>query len=382
MATPTVGGFIPTLIPPTATPTATATPVQEPTATPTPTPQPPTLPPVLEGIWISAEELAMLPMEGKAWGKLKAAADAELGEPNLAGYTAAHDVNTLAVALVYARTGDAGYRQKAAEAIHAVIGTEYSGRQREADSAIGALAVTVSRNLFAYVIAADLIGLAEYDPELDAGFRSWIDALRYAEWDDHSLIYTDEVRPNNRGRMAGANRAAVAAYLGDEAELASAAQVLQGFLGDRESYAAFDYPEDLSWQDVPTRTVGINPVGATKDDFSIDGALAEEMRRGCSFQVPPCPTGAPWEALTGIVAEAMILHRQGYDVWNWEDQAILRAVQFLYDLHLQYPLDEWWAKGDDRWVPWVVNHVYPTDFPTEPVRIGKIMGWTDWSHAP
>jgi hypothetical protein len=379
---PTSLSSLVTLIPPTETPTPTATAVRNPTATPTTTPEPPSLPPVTEGIWISAAELATQPTNSKAWANMKAAADGDFGEPNVAALSGNHDVNTLAAALVYARTGEERYRQKAAEAIHAVIGTEYSGRRSGEDSAIGASAVTIGRNLPGYVIAADLIGLTEYDPMLDEALRTWIGDLRYVEWDDDSLISSDETRLNNRGRMSGASRAAVAAYLGDEAELARAAQVLKGYLGDTETYAGFDTSDELSWQGVVSGTVGVNPAGATSEDFSIDGALPEEMRRGCPFQIPPCPTGAPWEALQGIVAEAVILGRQGYDVWNWEDQAILRAVQFLHDLNLQYPEAEWWAKGDDRWVPWIVNHVYGTDFPVEPVRIGKIMGWTDWSHAP
>jgi hypothetical protein len=335
-----------------------------------------------KGIWISAAELASRPMSGSAWEKLKATADGELGEPNVAGYTANHDVNTLAVALVYARTAEPGYRQKAAEAIISAIGTEYSGRRSGPDSQQGALAVTVSRNLVSYVIAADLIDLEEYDVQMDAEFRSWIDGLRYVEWPDHSLIYNHMVRANNHGQMAGASRAAIAAYLGDEVELAHTAQVLKGFLGDREIYAAFDFPRDLSWQADPSQQVGINPTGSTRDGFSIDGALTEEMRRGCSFQIPPCPINYPWEALQGLLVDAMILYRQGYDVWNWEDQAILRAVQFLYDLDRQYPEGEWWAKGDDRWVPWLINYIYGTNFPTEQARIGKNMGWTDWTHAP
>ena len=46
----------------------------------------------------------------------------------MAGYTANHDVQTLAVALVYARTGQGWYRAKAAEAIRAVMGTEQTGQ--------------------------------------------------------------------------------------------------------------------------------------------------------------------------------------------------------------------------------------------------------------
>jgi hypothetical protein len=350
----------------------------------TPTPLPPplqTLPPVSGGIWVSPEELAVLPMFGSAWNKLKEAADGDIGEANMAGYTANHDVNTLAVALVYARTGEAGHRQKAAEAIRSAIGTEHTGRRKGPNSPQGALAVTIARNLVSYVIAADLIELGDYDAQLDAEFRSWIDGLQYEEWEDHSLVYNCEVRANNHGAMAGASRAAVAVYLEDQADLERTAQVFKGLLGDRDIYTGFDFPKDLSWQVDPFRPVAINPFGATKEGYLIDGALPEEMRRGGPFQFPPSPTGYPWESLQGIVVEAMILYRQGYDAWNWEDQAILRAVQFLYDLHIQYPEDEWWAKGDDKWIPWLVNYVYRTNFPTRSARSGKNMGWTDWTHA-
>lgn len=372
---------------PTVTPTPTAVvplvilpPIVTPTLTPTP-PRP-TLPPVTKGIWISAEELAALPMSGGAWERLKETADGQIDDANLAGYTANDDVQTLAVALVYARTGDAAYQKKAADAIRAAMGTEYSGRVKGPNSAQGALAVTLSRNLVSYIIAADLVGLSEYDPRFDARFRSWLVDLRDTEWADDSIVANDEQRVNNHGRMAGASRAAIAVYLDDEVELEQTARVFRGFLGDRSTYAGFKYARDLSWQADPDAPVGINPLGAVKDGYVIDGALPEEMRRGCSFQIPPCYSNYPWEGLQGILVEAVILRRQGYDVWSWEDQAILRAVQFLYDLQRAYPEEEWWAPGDDRWIPWLVNAVYGTDFPTEPVtRPGKNMGWTDWTHA-
>lgn len=320
-------------------------------------------------------------MEGRAWERLEAAADGELEIANMAGYTANHDVETLAVALVYARTGEEAYRDKAAQAIRATMGTEYTGLQKGPDSEQGALAVIVGRNLVSYVIAADLIGLAQYDPQLDAEFRAWIEGLLREEWPDGSLVSEDERRANNHGRMAGASRAAVAVYLGDEEELSRAAMIFKGMLGDREIYTGFDFDEDVSWQADPALPVGINPPGAVKEDLAIGGALPEEMRRGCSFQLPPCPTSYPWEALQGIVVEANILHRQGFDVWEWQDQAILRAVQFLYELQQEYEDDPWWAEGDDTWVPWLINDVYSTDFPTDVARMGKNMGWTDWTHG-
>jgi len=158
--------------------------------------------------------------------------------------------------------------------------------------------------------------------------------------------------------------------------------VFRGFLGDRASYDAFLWTQDLSWQADEDAPVGINPVGAVKQGVDIDGALPEEMRRGDSFQSPPEPTGYVWEALQGILVEAVILDRAGYDVFRWEDQAILRAVHFIHDLQDQYPDAGWWATGDDTWVPWVVNAAYGTAFPTDPAAVGKCMGWTDWTHAP
>ena len=53
------------------------------------------------------------------------------------------------------------------------------------------------------------------------------------------------------------------------------------------------------------------------------------------------PVGEPSAVL--LVAE--ILDRQGYDAWAWEDQALLRAADFLHEIDLAY--GGWWAEGDD-----------------------------------
>jgi hypothetical protein len=320
-------------------------------------------------VWISAGEVAGQPMSGEAWEDMKAAADSDLGTPTVAEYNAVHDVNTLAVALVYARTGDEWYRQKAAAAIQAVIGTEAGG-----------LAVMLSRNLLSYIIAADLISLQGYDPALDAQFRDWISAVRYTEFPDGTMINNHEKRANNHGTVAGASRAAIAIYLDETEELARTAEVFRGWLGDRTAYAGFNYgADDMSWHVDPNQPVAINPPGAFKDGFPIGGAMPEEMRRGCPFQVPPCQTDYPWGGLQGALAQAMILSRQGYDVWTWQDQALLRAVYYLDSLEQQY--GGWWASGDDTHLPWIVNFVYGTDFPTSPANIGKNMGWTDWMYG-
>jgi hypothetical protein len=349
----------------TIAPPGTPSPTPTPTPSPTPTPPPPA---PTGGLWISAADLARLPTSGAAWDRMKAAADGDLGTPTLADYNANHDVRTLAVALVYGRTGEARYRQKAADAIRAAIGKEEGG-----------LAIMLARNLVCYIISADLIDLKSYDPALDGQFRQWISAMRTKQFSDGSLISEHERRANNHGTMPGASRAAIAVYLGDAQELARTALIFKGWVGDRSAYASFKYPYDLSWQADATRPVAINPVGAVKQGHSIDGAMPEEMRRGCAFKWPPCQTGYPWEGLQGALVQANILSRQGYDVWNWENRALLRAVQYLQWLEQQYP--GWWAKGDDTWVPWFVNYAYGTNFPTSAANIGKNMGWTDWMYG-
>lgn len=98
------------------------------------------------------------------------------------------------------------------------------------------------------------------------------------------------------------------------------------------------------------------------------------MRRGGSFQWPPIKTGYAWEALQGALVQAEILSRAGFPTWDWQDRALLRAVNFLYSI-------DWKPEGDDEWQVWLVNHAYGTSFPAAlPAKPGKNMGWTDWTY--
>lgn len=313
---------------------------------------------------MSRDVLKRLPMRGAAWARLKRAANGSLGAARIADKVDDHDVRTLAVALVYARTEQPWLRRKAAEAIESAIGTE-----RDGDT------LALARNLFAYVVAADLIDLRRYDAAFDGRFRAWLREVRVAELEGRTLVGTHEERPNNWGTHAGASRAVVAAYLGDKRELARSAAVFKGWLGDRSAYAGFDYG-NRSWQFNPKEPVGVNPAGATIDGYSVDGVLPDDQRRSGRFEWPPDRENYVWEALQGAVAQAQVLYRQGYPVWSWQDRAILRAVQWLHQ-SAGYPAD-----GDDTWLPWLVNTVYRTSFPTRPpVLTGKNMAWTDWTHG-
>jgi hypothetical protein len=354
------------------------------------TPPPPrTRPEAGKGIWISRAQVRRLPISGPAWERLKAAADGPLGVADIADQDSNHDVRTLAVALVYARTGEESYRAKAADAIESVIGTEDAGRT-----------LALGRNLLPYTIAADLIDLRTYDPAGEATFRAWLAAVRREPFGrgprPGTLISTAENSMSNWGGMAGASRVAVAAYLGDEEDLARAAKVMKGWLGDRSAYPGIPGPlfgpddlgkgfragggeDDLSWQADPNRPRGVNPEGARKEGHSIDGALPDDMRRGGPFQWPPIYTQYPREALSGFVALAEVLHRQGYDVYAWEDQALLRATRFLFELEQEFPEEEWWEPGVP--VYWIINDRYGTSFPVGENTVQRNVGWTDWTHA-
>jgi hypothetical protein len=331
-------------------------------------------PPLQPGIWVTPAELQDVPTSGEAWSRLVELADEDIGDPELDAKNSAEDVETLAAALVYARTGDEAYREKAAEKVMEAIGTEEGGRT-----------LSLARGLQSYVIAADLIDLRDLDRDRDEEFRRWLRDVRNEELRPESnptLVLTHELRPNNWGTHAGASRIAADVYLDDREDLARAAAVFKGYLGDRRVYRGFVFGDDASWQADPAAPVGINPAGARRDGDDVDGVLPDDMRRGCELRFPPCETGYPWEALQGAVVQAELLSRQGYDAWNWQDKALLRAVRYLYDLDERYPDDGWAATGDDSWMPWLLNARYgdvlPTDAETRP---GKGMGFADWTHS-
>jgi hypothetical protein len=313
------------------------------------------------GIWISVEEVMALPTSGPAWERVLAVAMQDPGAPNLSDQDQDHNVMVLAKALVCVRLDDAARCDEVRAAVMDAIETENGGRT-----------LALGRELLAYVVAADLVGLPETD---DAIFRAWLADVIHEELEGRTLVTTHEDRPNNWGTHAGASRVAVAVYLDDEAEIDRCAVVFRGWLGDRDAYAGFAYGESW-WQSDPRNPVGINPMGATIMGQNVDGVLPDDQRRAGPFAWPPPQENYVYEALQGSIAQAVILHRLGYDVWSWQDQALLRAYLWLHQ-QASYP-----AAGDDTWQMHLVNHYYGTSLPApELAAPGKNIGWTDWTHA-
>src|SRR3954469_15606970 len=195
------------------------------------------------GLWISRAEVMQLPERGPAWTQLRRIADRPIERPDLSNQDSAADTEVLANALVYARTRSKRLRGKVAAALTSAIGTERGGRT-----------LALGRGLVSYVVAADLIDFAHYDRARARAFRDWLAPGRYerlAPSDYPTLVATHELRPNNWGTHAGASRIAADVYLHGQGDLARAAAVFKGWLGDRSSYSGFRFGDDLSWQADP-----------------------------------------------------------------------------------------------------------------------------------
>lgn len=319
------------------------------------------------GIWIDRDQVSARLTDRLASRRLNASLQQACTRPTLVDQDDEANLCVLGKALVFAGTGLVSARREVLEALEILLeGLTYNGR-----------ALALGRKLAAYVIAADLVDLKMVDPVFDRRFRATIRALLTAPTVDGPAHLTEchERRPNNWGTHCGASRAAVAAYLGDADELARVAQVFKGYLGDRSAYAGFTYGSDLSWQCDPAAPVGINPSACAKKGHSIDGVLPDDQRRGGRFTWPPPKENYVYEALQGALVQAVILHRAGYDAFTWQDQALLRAFQWLH-VQARFP-----PEGDDTWLAHLVNYYYGTAFPARvPSRPGKNIGWTDWTH--
>lgn len=344
------------------------TPPLEPTHPPTP---PTPSPPGPDYLLISRGHFFSLPTAGPAWEALLAVADGDLGSADLTDRDNKHAVQTLAMALVYARTRDDAYREKARAAIMGAIGTERDGAQ----SSILAL----GRQLASYVLAADFIELSDDD---DEEFRDWLAEIRTRELGGHGrwkeLTATHADSTNNWGAFAGASRIAASLYLGDTADVDDAAQVLRGFLGDRVAWSQWQDIDrtDASWACDREEFTPVNPP-CSREGIDLDGAIVTDISRGGRLRWPPRRDGILYttESLQGLALQAELLQMAGYDPWEWGDQALLRAAHFLDRA------DGWNETSVSYHVAWIFNARYPLSLPTMPAGYGRLLGYTDWLYA-
>jgi hypothetical protein len=308
--------------------------------------------------------------------------------PNLADMNEDTGTLTLAKALVAVRLGDSAtavaLRDEVVNLLGQVIGTESA-----------ASALWIGRGAVPYVVAADIIDLAATHPQFDQIiFRPWLRSLLTREFEGRTLQRCQEERPNNWGTHCGAARSAIAAYLDDRTELAHAATVFQGWLGDRQAYTGFDFDVDaFGWMSDACQAsspecqpLPINAPGAVVAGHNVDGAVVDDQRRAGAFLWPPMYTIYAYGGLGGAVVQAGILQRFGFDPWQWGNQALRRAVEWMF-----FDGDgktKWDTCGDSnkRYVLDLVDYAYGSNFiarmscAPDASREGRNIAWTSWTH--
>ena len=335
------------------------------------------------GMWITTAEIMSLPTSGTAWSKMQTIAVGSWGAPDLKNQDNKHDINLLAGAFVYARTGDAGLRAKVRDGILAAKRTLDEPAEWQTRSGV----LSASRQLGGYVIAADLIDLKNFDANVDNEFRSWLAAIRTTNIGTHgrwkAITFTCENATTNWGTFACASRIAASIYLGDTADVDRAANIIRAYFGERNLYPAnapgrngyFQHTDayQASWACADATWTGVNPACA-KSGVNVDGVLVEDASRGggcCTLQGDGIMYS--WEALQGLFVSTELLYRTGRygDPYSWSNQALRRALDFMQR-------SGWGISNVASYVPWLANNRYGTSYPEQAKHMGRIMGWGNW----
>ncbi len=321
---------------------------------------------------LTRTRLLSLPTDGDPWQYMASVAKSNWSSPELDDQDNKANVQALAAALVYARTGDGGMRAKARNAIEAMIPTY----DLSLDAGLGP-----ARQIAGWVLTADFIGL---DGALDGAFR---DLLRRAltqrigghvRW-GASLRECHEDSDNNWGAWCGASRIAAARYLGDTTELQQAERVHRGFLGDRDAWSRFrgqGTSNGVLNTAIRTWSCDASPeayVPTNLDCGDRTGAFpADAARLGAYSQLDAAYQS---ETTAGIVLGTELLYQAGFSgAWIAGD-AIARVAGFDYK-HGAWNL----GSVQYHW-PWLINKRLGTSYPTVPARYGRSLGYTDWLYG-
>jgi len=276
-----------------------------------------------------------------------------------------------ACSYIYAATGDTVFLNKTLGVFHTFVSPALAmGR-----------ALALAREVQGYVAAAEGIQLAQVDADLNEAVKAKFKYLLTAKTSGGgpaTLLESHQKRPNNWGTHATAAVFMIARYIGDDAIFANAVKVFKGYLGDRSSYAGFEYG-DLAWQFRPAAPVGINEEGAIINGLNVDGALPEELRRGSTTVGSTLPGGDAqmytWEANQGMGAAMLTALNAGVDLRPASNWAHKRNIHFALNIA------KWPISGDDAFLAPVLNLLYPDLKLAVPSGSpGKGLAWTEFSH--
>ena len=342
---------------------------------------------------IDAERLASLPASGAQFEYMKRVADDAIATTRLSspGSTSpwlpnygGKGAETLAAALVYARTGNTRYRDFVIAVNRFVIGSEDSPSTNgtaEEDKLLATM-----RQIGAYVLAADLVSM---DPDTTGSrsgygskmWRTWLAALRNKPIGDGNCdsIVLCNLRATNWGAWASAARTVIDVYIGDSVDREIAVDRLKLYLGETMSGTPWirSTSFDSSWACLPSGLpVSFVPVNGSSCGLGKDGIIVEDASRSSYYYPSFDDKGIDYtfHAYGAQLIAALVLDRQGYDVWGWGDNALKRIMDRLDRLGV--------ATGNDRsgasHVSWIPRHFYGESYPTVPAQAGNTLGFTDW----
>jgi hypothetical protein len=300
-------------------------------------------------------------MSGPAWEAVLLGASQDCSNPQVSNMNDNTNVYVLAAGIVYARTGEARYKNTVVAACEKLVA------QGQPDGKTLAWA----RETGAYAMAADLAGYRT------PAFETWLrNMAEVYQGDDHrTMRKMFEKRANNWGSHAFGSLCAIYRYLGDTAALNAIRDYwIRGVAGPNPG---FKYEDDLSWHADAKNLRLFNPKGAMKNGMNIDGVITDDLRRGGSFQEPPAYTGYMWEFMQGQIMAARICERAGMPIWAVGDSAIFRAAYCL-QVRFEGKYGGWAAMRDDAWMLPFLDRAYGTNWANGQERLwghGKNAGW-------
>jgi hypothetical protein len=354
------------------------------TETPSPsTGTTPTSPPASgSGIWISTAELRNQPTSGVQWQAVYSLASGSLGTADVSNQDSNHDVNTLAAAIVCARTNE--FCDKAKQGLLSAIGTESGARW-----------LAIGRNLTAYTIAADLINLrSDGNPSSDGSrIQAWLTSFLTRQLANNNTGVPESVVPfgsgSNASAQEGAMYAAIAAYTKDTAKLNYVWNRFRLYSCDKVNNpeTTIDIGTGISsgWTHDTNNPCAVNPKGTTKVaggvSRRIDGAIINDMRRGGDFAWPPGYTSYPWVGLEGYVPAALILYRAGYPAFEVANKAVARTFEYLWYLKQETGNTDWFDGSRADETTHLINKYYGTNYPVQSaIGGGRTFGFTGYTH--